>query len=435
MSARAVVDGPPATSGAWRSVGNAATLGVARSFIRGNVPHALLIAGPANVGKTTLALDLAAALLCTSGVDSRPCRQCRACRLVDDGNHPDVHRIAPDGPGGQIRIDQVRGLVSALALLSVEGGARVAIVEHADRANEDAQNALLKTLEEPPSGVTIVLCADDEDRLLPTIRSRCVRLRLGAVGVREIESLLERSGMAEPPRAGRIARASDGRPGRAITFALAPDAVAARDEIARTFVDLLSARRSRRLAAARELVAAAATGLAALDAAAGSDSTNRGGRGTSAGRGRGRAQSGRDDATTEPIGGSSATKGSSAQITSGEAPAAAPESSSAETSSASQPDAPVRVAASERRRAVAWLLEIWTDVARDLLSTATGDRRRVRDQGLLDDLDANASVDRGAVAAFVERLVETSRRLESNVSPELALDVLVVAWPRTADAA
>src|SRR5919112_389234 len=83
----------------------------------------------------------------------------------------------------------VRRLVTDLALLPVEGGARVAIVEQADRMNEDAQSALLKTLEEPPSGVTIILCAAEEERLLPTIRSRCARVRLGPLGTRDVEAL------------------------------------------------------------------------------------------------------------------------------------------------------------------------------------------------------------------------------------------------------
>ena len=100
-----------------------------------------------------------------------------------------------------------------LALLPLEGGARVAIVEARHRMNEDAQGAILKTLEEPPAGVTIVLCADEEARLLPTIRSRCARIRLGPVGPREIEAILADHGVADPPLAARLARLAGGRPG------------------------------------------------------------------------------------------------------------------------------------------------------------------------------------------------------------------------------
>ena len=152
-------------------------------MIAAGPPHAILFVGPASSGKTTLALDLAAALLCTADdPPARPDGTCRGCRLLASGNHPDLHRLAPEGPGGQITIGQVRGLINELALLPVEGGARVAILEQADRMNEDAQNSLLKTLEEPPDGLTIVLCADEEDRLLPTIQSRVARLRLKSRG-------------------------------------------------------------------------------------------------------------------------------------------------------------------------------------------------------------------------------------------------------------
>ncbi len=122
------------------------------SMIRDHAPHAVLFVGPESVGKTTLAMDLAAGLLCQApDPAARPCRECRGCRMVASGNHPDLHRLAPEGPGGQVRIGSprdpepgtVRHLISEVALLPVEGGARVAIVEQAHRLNDDAQNALL----------------------------------------------------------------------------------------------------------------------------------------------------------------------------------------------------------------------------------------------------------------------------------------------------
>ena len=128
-------------------------------MIVGHVPHAVLLVGPAAVGKTTLALDLAAGLLCTApDPAARPCRACRACRLVAGGNHPDVHRLAPEGAGGQVVIGDprdtkaprgVRDVLHELAFLPVEGGARVAVVEGAEadergrpeRAPQDARGA------------------------------------------------------------------------------------------------------------------------------------------------------------------------------------------------------------------------------------------------------------------------------------------------------
>src|SRR3954471_19000745 len=163
--------------------GNPAALRlVERAIENGRPPHALLLAGPEGVGKTTLAFDLAAGLLCLApNSPDGPCRECAACRKVAHGNHPDLHRLAPEGAGQQIRIGQVQQLSSELALLPLEGRFRIAIVEKAHRLNDDAQNALLKTLEEPPAAVVIVLAADDAAKLLPTVVSRCTRVRLGPV--------------------------------------------------------------------------------------------------------------------------------------------------------------------------------------------------------------------------------------------------------------
>jgi hypothetical protein len=191
----------------FHTVGQAAAVAAVHAMLRGRVPHAVLLAGPPSVGKHALALDIAAALLCTgaAGAD-RPCRACRGCRMVEHGNHPDLHSLAPSGAGNQIRIgdDQhpepgtIRGLAVDLALLPVEGGERVAVIRDAQRMNEVAQSALLKTLEEPPPATTVVLCVDDEEQLLPTIRSRCARIRLGTVATRDIERLLGDRDLADP---------------------------------------------------------------------------------------------------------------------------------------------------------------------------------------------------------------------------------------------
>jgi hypothetical protein len=393
---------------AARTRGQPAALAAATAVVGEGRSHALLLVGPAGVGKTTLALDIAARLLCTAEPPNlRPCRVCRGCRMVDSGNHPDLHRLAPDGPGGQIRIGErssadpgtVRGLIGSLALLPVEAGARVAIVEAAHRLNDDAQSALLKTLEEPGRGVTIILCADDEERLLPTVRSRCARIRLGPVGVRDIEAILGALNAADPPTAARLGRLAGGRPGIALAYAAAPAAVVARGEMARTLLDLVDAPRARRLTVVRQLLAEAGTAAALLSPGGpAATARSKGGRRT--------AEPAADSATAaEPLDG-------------------APDPSADGASTR-------RIPAAERRRAAAFLVETWRAVARDLAVAQLGDVTSIRDVPLIDDLVAAAAgLPPGAAAAFLERLSRAGELLESNVSAELIADGLVLAWPR-----
>ncbi len=377
-----------------RTRGQPAGLAAVASMIRGSAPHAVLLVGPAGIGKTTLALDLAAGLLCTApDPAARPCGACRACRLVAGGTHPDLHRIGPEGPGRQVviggpgtRVRGIRDLIAELSLLPVEGGARVALIEAAHRMNEDAQAALLKTLEEPPSGVTLILCADAEEPLLPTIRSRCARLRLGPVGAREVEAILDGHGI-HAPLAARLARIAAGRPGLALAWARQPDALRVRDELSRSLLDLLDAGPAERLAGLR------AAGLRAV------------------------ALSAIDDRATDT--------GPTART------AAAAESADADPDGVEVDGPPTRTPAAERRRAAEALVGVWADVARDLALSQRGLDRSVRDMGLFDETQARAPrLDPDDLGAFLERLGRASVLLAGNVSPELVLDDLALAWPR-----
>jgi DNA polymerase-3 subunit delta' len=413
--------------------GHPAAVAAIAAMIAGPTPHALLIAGPPGVGKTTLALDLAAGLMCDAPDPAdRPCRACRGCRLVDSGGHADLHRLVPGGAGDQIRIGDrsepepgtIRRLISELALLPVEGGARVALVERAERLNEDAQSALLKTLEEPPPGVTIILCVDREDQLLPTVRSRCIRLRLGPVGTRDIEAILGDQGVADASTANRLARLSAGRPGLARAWALAPEAVTARSEIVRSIVDLLTAAPARRLAAIRELIARAADVERALGRVNGITATAP----VTAGGRRPRrvpATAAASSTTTTPGSGDPAGTGDSAATSDG----------TRTTDEEMDEPRDARAPASERRRAATTLVSIWRDVARDLAVAVLGDERLVRDAGLLDELRAAAGISPAEMGAFLERLDRSGELIEANASPELVLDVLVLSWPRLPQAA
>ncbi len=388
-------------------------------MILGRPAHAVLLVGPGSAGKTTLALDLAAGLLCRDpDPGARPCRTCRGCRLVATGNHPDLHRLAPEGPGGQVRIGAatdpdpgtVRHLIGELALLPVEGGARVAIVEQAHRLNDESQNALLKTLEEPPAGVTIILCADDEECLLPTVRSRCVRVRLGVVAGREIESWLGELGFADAPRAARLARLAGGRPGLALAYARSTDAERLRGEIARGMIDMLSMSRQARLASTRDLVKSAA----ALDAA---------------------LEEGRRKGTSETEAGEAAVS-TAGRRRKGRGPAAAGADGAEGDGATKDESATPKMAASDRRSAAATLMEIWASVGRDLAVARSGGARQLRETEMVDEIRASATaLDVASLTAFLSRLSDVACQLEENVNPELALDVLALSWPRSAESA
>ena len=400
---------------AFRTVGQPAAVAAVHAMLASHVPHALLLVGPASVGKYALALDLAAALLCTGAADvGRPCRDCRGCRMVEHGNHPDLHLLAPTGAGNQIRIGEdqhpepgtIRRLSIDLALLPVEGGARVSVIRDAQRMNDVAQSALLKTLEEPPPATTLILCVDDEEQLLPTIRSRCSRVRLGTVATRDVERLLEERGLADAPTAARLARLAGGRPGIAVAYAAAPEAEAIRAELVRTLLDLLDRSRADRLGAAKELLGRAMTLALALDPVSGGAAAD-----TPKRRGRGRT------VAEEP----------------------APPSSGVAADAAEEPvagDAGAKVSAAERRRALALLLDLWREVARDLACAQRGAPASIRDVALLEEVEGAARWLRpGAAGEALARLVRAGELLEVNVTPELVLDVLLIRWPHAEAAA
>jgi hypothetical protein len=393
------------------TVGQPAAVATVHAMLGSHVPHALLLAGPASVGKVSLALDLAAGLLCTGATGAgRPCRACRTCRMVEHGNHPDLHLLAPSGDGNQIRIGDkdepepgtVRRLVIDLALLPVEGGERVAIVRDAHRMNEAAQSAFLKTLEEPPAATTIVLLADDEEQLLPTIRSRSARIRLGTVGGRAIEQLLVGRGLVDAPTAARLARLAGGRPGLAVAYARDPQAERIRLEIARTLLDLLARRRSDGLLAAKGLLAAAMelNHLLAAPATVAADQPKS--------RGRGRVKGSQPAPETDAEGGAASSGASEIDEGAGSGR---------------------KASAADRRRALATVLEAWHDVARDLVLVQRGAGRSVRQVGMLDELGVAArGVRPDAATAFVARLIRADELVAGNASPELVLDVLLVRW-------
>ncbi len=150
------------------------------AFRAGRLPHALLIHEAPGAGGEWLATWAAQLVLCRQNSAQAPCGACTACRRVWAQQHPDLTWLRTAEDSQQIRIEQVRDLAADLALTSHAGGYKVGIVSPAEALNRFAANALLKTLEEPPSRTLLVLVTTQPSRLPPTVLSRCQRLRVGA---------------------------------------------------------------------------------------------------------------------------------------------------------------------------------------------------------------------------------------------------------------
>lgn len=215
--------------------GQKRAIGLLQSALRrGRTHHAWLFTGPEGVGKESAAIGFAQSLLCQSPVEGEACDACAACGKVERGLHPDFLRILPQAlaverglltreelgraPSRDLRVEQIRQLEGALAIAPVEGERRVVLVVAAESMNLAAQNAFLKTLEEPPPGTHIVLVAEAGERLLPTIRSRCVRVPFGPLPLEFVaDRLVAERGIALE-EARFLAALSGGSLGRALAY-------------------------------------------------------------------------------------------------------------------------------------------------------------------------------------------------------------------------
>lgn len=156
---------------------NASLNGVVNDFEAGRLANAYLFSGENGIGKRTFANLLAKGLVCDA-VSLRPCGECKGCRRFDAQKHPDVIRVLPLPKEKTIKIDSLRDMIASLSARSVEGKKRVILIENAERMTPQAQNCLLKTLEETPEGTYFLMTAEAERALLPTVRSRCCVIRM-----------------------------------------------------------------------------------------------------------------------------------------------------------------------------------------------------------------------------------------------------------------
>jgi DNA polymerase-3 subunit delta' len=198
---------------------------LSRAVARNTLPPSLLFSGPAGVGKRRTAVSIAQTLNCPTPVPGRrvgaielerdACGTCTSCRRIGRGVHPDVLLLEPDGMGS-IKIEAIRDVVDRAGYRPFEARRRAVIIDEADAMQAPAQSALLKTLEEPPSSTVFLLVSSRADALLPTVLSRCPRLRFGALTSADVAAVLVRDHGYTESDALVAASDADGSVGRAL---------------------------------------------------------------------------------------------------------------------------------------------------------------------------------------------------------------------------
>jgi len=272
---------------------------------------------------------------------------------------------------GESQVAAARRWLGATAGAPIAGERRVVLIEGADRAGEQIQNALLKALEEPSDRHVFILVADEPNRLLETVRSRCQPLRIGPVPRAELSAWLMDHELLPKEQADAVARISDGFIGRAIAFSRQHERLEWRRRVQRELADLLGRGRAERFASARELL---------------------------------------DDASRRAVPEAAELPPEPALITDG----------------AELPRAP----ASVQRLAATAIVEAWISLARDLMVMKAGRVDGAPTLELLPELAALAmSLDARQLGAFIGLLEEIHAGLAQNASPRLALEVAMLAWP------
>lgn len=345
---------------------------VQRAAAAGRLQATLLIHGPAGAGKAAFVDDLLALLFCSATpIDARPCNTCRGCRQARARGHADLVVGSPE-TWRALRSTGESIVAAARRWLLDQSGApivadrRVILVEHVDQANEQTQNALLKVLEEPAPRQMFVLVADEPARLLPTIRSRAQSLRIGAVPRGDLAAWLMEIRNVPADQADALARIAGGLPETALGYV--DDSARRLDWWRRTQLQLVEL-----LERGRADRFAAVRDL--LDDA---------------------ARLGMPDLVAAD--GDAEAGGSTA---------------------------------SAQRGAAIVVIDAWLSLARDLLVAASGRPQMAPASQVVPDLaDLARRVDRGQLLACVARLEEAREGLRQNAAPVLAMQALMLSWPR-----
>jgi DNA polymerase-3 subunit delta' len=180
------------------------------------VSHAYLFTGAPGVGKMLTAVKFAKALNCLAASGDKPCEECVSCKKISSSNHPDVSVVGPDEDESSVKIEKVRQIIRDISLKPYEGRHRVFIIDRADSMTDEAQNAFLKTLEEPPKDSVLILVSDSTGSILSTIASRTQAVRFFPIGTDEVRKILEDEYKLEIDKAHILSRFTSGSLGTAV---------------------------------------------------------------------------------------------------------------------------------------------------------------------------------------------------------------------------
>ncbi len=188
-----------------------------RAIKRGRLSHAYLFYGMRGIGKQTMAYTLAGALLCKSSKEEKPCKVCVACKKLSKNIHPDFLLVYPEKK--EITISQIRRISEFIKYRPIEGAYQIIFIKEAEKMNQEAANALLKSLEEPPSYTIFILLTQNPSQLLPTIVSRCQPVRFNPIASELIKEYLKKNCGFEEKVAETLADISQGSIGIALDIA------------------------------------------------------------------------------------------------------------------------------------------------------------------------------------------------------------------------
>jgi DNA polymerase III subunit delta' len=244
----------------WQTIGQSKTVDfLQRAFKQGTAAHAYLLTGPPQVGKMTLALDMARALNCQEP-ENKPCGTCSACKKITAGRHADVQVLALNQNGGEdakekteIGIESIKDMLHSASLPPFEGSCRVYIIDEASHLSMDAANRLLKTLEEPIGKIMFILLTAEESKIPVTVVSRCQKLKLARLQTSEIEKTLIERWQVEAEKARLLARLSHGCLGWGVEASQKPDLSAERSAQFEKMTTIVKSGYSDRFAAASQI--------------------------------------------------------------------------------------------------------------------------------------------------------------------------------------